>query len=165
MSSTAWAPDRRRHKTRSQSPPVSFPAWHGADNARCRRGRSCQSPWAWSNGSGRLAGGPGHHGATLDTGRRSPSPSLRESEGEHGLVVLRGRHSGRGLRVVSSSRQSIRSAQRGQRKTSRSSCASKPPGSRATPRTGPSCSRSAGTSTPSSPISIRSMTSPCLMIV
>jgi hypothetical protein len=34
-----------------------------------------------------------------------PATSLRESEGEHGLVVLRGRHSGWGVGVVSSSRQ------------------------------------------------------------
>src|SRR5215831_21128378 len=33
-----------------------LPAWHSADNAPAIVRRSCPSPWAWSNGSGRRAG-------------------------------------------------------------------------------------------------------------
>ena len=36
-------------------PARRLPAWHSADNAPAIVRRSCPSPWAWSNGSGRRA--------------------------------------------------------------------------------------------------------------
>ena len=82
-----------------------LPAWHSTDNASAIVRRSCPSPWAWSNGSGRRAGDsatPWRAGGDGQTTARAggSATSRREREGGYGLVVSRGRHSDRGFGVV-----------------------------------------------------------------
>ena len=47
-----------------------LPAWHSADDAPAIVRRSCQSQWAWSNGSGWRAGDPDSNGGTRTTEKR-----------------------------------------------------------------------------------------------
>src|SRR5262249_10674818 len=99
-----------QHKAPFSVTAACCPASHCADDASAIVRRSCQSPWAWSNGSGRRAGDsatPWRAGGDGQTTARAggPATSRREPEGGCGLVVSRGRHSGRGFGVVACARQ------------------------------------------------------------
>jgi len=84
--------------------------WHSADKAPRIVRRSCQSRWAWSNGIGWSARGPGHRGATLDPGRRLPWPVGRRhrygsTKGHVGWASREWRHRERRFWVVPCARQ------------------------------------------------------------
>jgi hypothetical protein len=121
-----------------QSAPVSSPLGTPRITPLPIVGRSCQSPWTWSNRSGRLAGDMARRGIR---GRRPRWPAGRRrhygsAKGSADWSARGERHSGRGLGAVPCYRQLevrehavnddgvvisfIRPAQRGQRRTSRS---------------------------------------------